>query len=844
MIKHFEYKDKKPKKRLKKIVLFFVFVIVLFFVWLLVFVLSVTSDLPDPAQFAELPKAQSTKIYDRDAEILLYEIHGEEKRTIIPDSEIPDYLKKAAILIEDKNFYSHPAYDLKGIIRAAAVNLLRGEIVQGGSTITQQLIKNVFLSPERTFTRKIKEFVLAVNIEKKYSKDDILNFYLNQIPYGENSYGVEAAAQTYFGKSAKDMTIAECALLAAIAKAPSYYSPYGSHKEELMERKNFILKKMREDNILDDYEYEKALSYEIKFLPQDKGIKAPHFVMLVKEYLENKYGEQFVHKSGLKVITTLDFKTQQLAEEVIKKGAERNTELYQGKNAAMVVQDAKTGQILALVGSKDYFNIDQDGNFNVAVQGLRQPGSSFKPFAYLTAFQKGYTQDTIVFDLPTEFDTTGNPQQSYKPKNFDEKFRGPVTLKNALAQSINIPAVKVLYLAGIQNTILNAQKMGISTLTDPSRYGLSLVLGGGAVKLIDMVKAYSVFSQEGILREQSFILKVEDASGKTLEKYNDKFQETVEPELAKTINDILSDNKARAPLFGNRLNNPVFIEGHTVAAKTGTSDDYKDAWIIGYTPSYVLGIWAGNNDNSPMVKKAGSILAAVPIWQDFMSKFLEGMPDEKFSAPQNKLSPKNMLNGKYVVNFTAKDTNNEPANYPQIHNILWYVDKNNPTGDRPLNPGLNPQFWNWEAPVLNWVQTLKKNNLDLSNINQPLPPSSQEEIQVIPDVLNPLTSTSSLFEIINPQNGAFISAPRYVEGFGEASPLEISLKNEGVIQILNIYWNDEIIKSLENIPTGEQVIILEIPEEKITLQNKIVIEGKNNDDVYKEELILYKQIQN
>ncbi len=835
MIKRFAYKNKKPRGLFKKILLPPLFIVIVFLIWSVFFALSLIQGLPDPTQFADIPKTQSTKIYDRSGEILIYEIHGEEKRTIISNSEIPEYCKKAVIAIEDKNFYSHPAYDLKGIFRALFVNLLKGEITQGGSTITQQLVKNAFLSPEKTFSRKIKEFVLAVKIEKKYNKDDILGFYFNQIPYGENAYGIEAASISYFGKPAKDLTIGECALFAAIVKAPSYYSPYGSHKEDLLERKNFILKKMREHGDLDDYEYEKSLAYEIKFLPPQKGLNAPHFVMMVKEYLETKYGSEFIQKSGLKVITTLDFEIQKLAEESIKKGAERNTNLYQGKNAAMMVEDSNTGQILAMVGSKDYFDIDNDGNFNVVTQGLRQPGSSFKPFVYLTAFQKGYTPDTILFDLPTEFDTTGNPKNSYRPKNFDEKFRGPINLKNALAQSVNVPAVKTLYLAGIQDTVSNAQKMGINTLGDPGRYGLSLVLGGGAVKLIDMIKAYSVFAEEGILREQSFILKIEGAQGKILEKYKDQSKEIIDSDLAKIINDILSDNNARAPLFNNRLDNPIFIPDRAVAAKTGTSDDYRDAWIIGYTPSYVVGIWAGNNDNSPMIKKAGSILAAVPIWQDFMSQFLSNKPDEKFSEPPpKKNSSKSMLNGKYIVSFTAKDTENNDVYYPQIHNILWYLNKRDPEGPRPEDPGLDSQFWNWEAPVLNWVKDLKNKGVDLSTINKPLPPSAKEHIEnnQAPNSNIPTTTnqSGSLLQIEIPTNGSFITFP-----------FLLSFTNENLIQTLNIFWNDELIKSLTGVDSGEQILSIDVSPEKIDVQNKMVLEIKTGDGYQREELILYRR---
>lgn len=669
-------------------------------------VAKIAKELPDPKQFvASHQVSQSSKIYDRTGEVLLYEIYSEEKRTVIPFEEIPDYLKKATIAIEDKNFYEHPALDWRALTRAFLTNIIEGRIVQGGSTITQQLAKNAFLSSEKTYERKIKELILAYWIEKKYSKDNILELYLNQIPYGNNAYGIEAAAKTYFGKSAKELSLAESVLLASIPKAPTYYSPYGSHNNELLQRKDYILKQMFETSIIDNEEFERAKNYQYQFEPQNIGsIKAPHFVIMVKDYLAEKYGENFLENGGLKIITTLDWNLQQTAELVVKEGAERNENLYKGKNAALVAQDPKTGQILTLVGSRDYFDIKNDGNFNVASQGLRQPGSAFKPFAYLTAFEKGYSPQTIIFDLPTEF-TANNPncplvvnfsnksKECYHPENFDRQFKGPVNLKNALAQSLNIPAVKVLYLAGIEDTIKTAKNMGITTLNNISRYGLSLVLGGGEVRLIDLVNAYAVFSQEGIKHNQKIVLKIEDFSGKTIESATDQAVKVVDSQHARLITNILSDDEARKPLYQGSFNLTTF-EGRQVALKTGTSNDYIDAWTIGYTPNLVVGVWAGNNDNAPMQKQAGSILAALPIWNSFINKTLNYFPVEFFNntGKEDENINKTMLSGDYINN------NN-------IHNILYYVDKNNPLGDIPINPENDSQFKNWEIPVQNWIKS-------------------------------------------------------------------------------------------------------------------------------------------
>ncbi len=679
----------------------------LLFLALTLFVLAkvakIAKELPDPGQFVANRKInQSSKIYDRSGEILLYEIYDEEKRTIIPFEEIPEQIKQATISLEDKNFYTHPAFDWRAILRAMVINFLKGRVVQGGSTITQQLAKNAFLASEKTFERKLKELILSYWIEKKYSKDEILGLYLNTISYGANAYGVETASLMYLGKSAKDLNIAEAALLSGLPKAPTYYSPYGSHLDDLINRKDYALGQMKEMGFIDEEEFERAKKYEFKFIPQNLGlIKAPHFVMMAKEYLANKYGEDFLKKGGLKITTTLDWNMQQEAEIAIKEGAERNEKLYNGKNAALVAQDPKTGQILALMGSRDYFDIKNEGNFNVAASGLRQPGSSFKPFAYLTAFKKGYLPETIVFDAPTEF-VPNNPNcptivnysspqltDCYHPENYDKKFRGPINLRNALSQSINIPAVKILYLAGVEDTVKTAQELGITTLADPWRYGLSLVLGGGEIKLTDMVNAYSVFAQEGVKHEQKLILKIEDAYGNEIESFSSAATQVVEPQYIRMLNDILSDEEARRPFLGGSFELTTFPDKQ-IALKTGTSDDKRDAWTIGYTPSLVVGVWAGNNRQEPM--QAGSVLAALPIWSAFLAKTLINYPTEIFNKPAiDPKIEKAMINGEYIL----------PDG--QIHDILYFVNKNDPLGPAPLNQESDPQFKNWESATQEWL---------------------------------------------------------------------------------------------------------------------------------------------
>ena len=696
---------KNKKRFLLKLAGLFILACLLLGIWGLISVGRMAQELPNPEEFIDGQITQSTKIYDRTGEVLLYEIHGDQKRTVIPFSDIPQYAREATLAMEDQNFYEHAAMDIKGTIRAFIADVMSGDMSQGGSTITQQLAKNTFLTPEKTITRKIKELILANWIEDRYTKDKILELYLNQIPYGTNAYGIESASQTYFNKTAKDLSLAESATLAAMLQAPSYYSPWGTHVKELINRKDYALEQMEKLGFIDKQQKESAQKEQLNFTSQNIGtIKAPHFVMMVKDYLSQKYGDDTMEKGGLKVITTLDWKLQQAAETAVETGATKNTELYQGKNAALVAQDPKTGQILALVGSKSWYDDSIDGKFNAAVQGLRQPGSSFKPFAYVTAFEKGYSPNSVVFDLPTEFSSytdqcplininynNDNPL-CFHPQNFDGDFRGPINLRNSLAQSINISAVKVLYLAGLNNVIETAKNFGISTLTDPGRYGLSLVLGGGEVKLIDMVEAYSVFSQEGIKHNQSIILEVDNAKGDVLEKYLDQATRIIDQQYPKLINNILSDNDARAGLFQGSLSLTVF-PGRDVALKTGTTNDYKDAWTLGYTPSLVVGVWAGNNDNAAMQKHAGSILAAVPIWSEFMNAALQNYPMEFFNKPDDVQESKPMMNGEYVVNG-------------QIHDILYYVDKNNPTGPQPLNPEFDSQYWNWELPIKNWWQNL------------------------------------------------------------------------------------------------------------------------------------------
>jgi len=559
---------------------------------------------------------------------LLYEIFEEEKRTYVPLEKIPDYLKKAVISIEDKKFYQHQGIDLRGILRAILLDLKLKKLTFGGSTIPQQLIRSTFLFSEKTFARKTKEVLLAIELNKKYSKDQILEWYLNQIPFGPNIYGVQSAAQNYFGKNVWELDLAESATLAALIKAPSLLSPWGKEKEKLLERKNLVIDEMVKDNFISLKEAKEAKEKEIVFLPPPK-IKAPHFSLMITSLLEKKYGRDYLNSKGLKVFTTLDYRIQEIAEKIVKEKGEINKK-YNAYNAAMVVIDNKTGEILAWVGSRDFWaqkepencqpgkNCKFEPQFDILQTKIgRQPGSSFKPFVYATAFKNGFDDKTKVVDEPNCFGIWGGKE--YCPYNYDQKFRGEVTLREALAQSLNVPSVKVLMdLAGLENSIQTAREMGITTLKEP--FGPAIVLGGWEVNLLEMTAAYSVFANNGIKKEINTIKKIEDNEGNVLMKieYNEK---RVLPEkVAILISDILSDNNARAPIFG--YYSVLYFPYEKVSIKTGTTNDFRDAWTIGYTQDITIGVWVGNNDNTPM-KNAPGVSVAAPIFREFLNQYLQ-----------------------------------------------------------------------------------------------------------------------------------------------------------------------------------------------------------------------------
>lgn len=668
-----------------------------------------SKDLPDPNNLQERAIAQSTQIFDRTGEHLLYEIHGDENRTLVKLEELPEYMVWATLVLEDRDFYKHHGFNLRGIIRSVLSNIFRGTKV-GGSTITQQFVKNSILSPEKTYTRKLKELILSVQIERKFSKDEILQLYLNEIPYGSTNYGIEAASQSYFGKSARDLTLSEAAVLAALPQSPTYYL---NHQDVLMGRRDYALDQMAELGYITAEEAEAAKGEEFSIRPQVDDIQAAHFVFYVKQVLTEKYGERAVEQGGLKVISTLDKDKQEIADRAVREHVEEKGESLGLSNGSLVAIDPKTGQIIAMVGSKDFFDDEIDGQVNVALRP-RQPGSSFKPIVYTQGFIKGYTPETILWDVFTSFKTATKP---YEPRNYDLAERGPVTVRTALQGSLNIPAVKMLYLAGIDEVLDFAEKLGYTTFGDRSRFGLSLVLGGGEVTLLEHTGAYATLANEGRLHGVTPILKVEDPWGKVLEEWEENpGDEVISPEIARTITSVLSDNNARAYAFGTNSN--LQLGSRPVAAKTGTTNDYRDGWTIGYTPSLAAGVWVGNNDNSEMHRGVGGSVGAAPIWNRFMREALEGTEIETFNPAPTIDAAKPVLAGKSAEETVVKidrasgklateytpESYIEERTYREAHCILYYVDKDDPRGPRPGNPAIDPQFNNWEAAVQRWVE--------------------------------------------------------------------------------------------------------------------------------------------
>lgn len=608
-----------------------------------VFYFYILKDLPSTAKIGKNNFPQSSRIFDRKGR-LLFTIYQTKNQTFVPISKIPKSLIDATIAIEDKDYYTHGGIDPRGIIRALYVTLFKGKL-QGGSTITQQLVKNSLLTPDRTINRKIKEVILSFIVETIYSKNKILEMYFNYVPYGGTAWGIQAASQVYFEKDPDKLTLSEAAFLAGLPEAPSLYSPFGPHPEYGTARQHEVLRKMKEQQKISKGDEEDALGTKLKFSKIQDKIRAPHFVFYVKELLVGKYGERVVEQGGLNVTTTLDLDLQEYAQASVSAEVEKLKD-SNVTNGAALITNPKTGEIMAMIGSKDYFDKDSDGNVNITL-AKRQPGSSIKPINYAAGLGKGYTAATPFVDQKICFP---NPSQDpYCPQNYDGKFHGVVQMRFALGSSLNIPAVKMLKLNGLETMIATASAMGITSFTDPDRYGLSLTLGGGEVTMIDMAEAFGVFANLGYKVPLQPLLKVEDNKGNILFEYKVPnsaiFGKKVIPEgVAFIISHLLLDDNARSLAFGT--NSLLKIKNYPVSVKTGTTNDFRDNWTIGYTPNYLVAAWVGNNNNTPMKGVVSGVSGAAPIWHNLMLKLVEK------SIPQWPIKPDSVI-GKEVCSISG-----------------------------------------------------------------------------------------------------------------------------------------------------------------------------------------------
>ncbi len=671
-------------------------------------------DLPEPGKLVASKYKDATKIYDRKGE-LLYSVYQDENRTYVKLDKIPQTLQRATISIEDKDFYSNQGFSPVAYLRVVW-NFVTGRGLGGGSTISQQLVKNVLLSPERSIQRKIKELILSVQVNQKYTKDEILEMYFNNIPYGGTAIGVQAASEMYFGKKVNELSDAECVFLAGLPQSPSLYSPFSGNKYYLG-RAEAVLKQMVADGYItqgkSDALYKQVEGF--KFSQKYSSIKAPHFAMYVKQKLEEQFGSQMVLNGGLQVTTTLDYGLEKKTEEIVKTEIDK-LKNYKVNNAAAVIADPKTGEVLAMDGSKDYFDKEIDGNFNVALSDNRNPGSSLKPIIYAAAFEKGYTPATMVMDVRTEF-PSNDPAKPYVPVNYDGKYHGPVQLRYALGNSLNIPAVKVLGMIGLDAGMKKGFDMGISnwepTKENKSQVGLSLALGGRGASLMDEVTAYSVFANRGVRQDPVTILKVVDGRGNVI--YEAKRQEgkkVLSPEIAFLISHILLDDSARALAFG--AGSLLNVAGKTVSVKTGTTDEKRDNWAIGYTPSVVVGVWVGNSDNSPMNPAiASGVTGASPIWNKIMSYALKNKPSEQPYKPDDVVAMQvDALGGglphggqstrsEYFIKGTEPTAESNIYKSKDGQNYFVFHEDDPVSGD-----GIN----RWQKGIEDWLNTVHKDD--------------------------------------------------------------------------------------------------------------------------------------
>ena len=690
-------------------------------------------DLPSPQELPSRKQKVSTKIYDRHG-TLLYNIYKDQNRTPVALNNIPVHVKSATIAIEDAEFYSHPGFSVRGIARALIKNYKDNKL-SGGSTITQQLVKNTLLSPEKTYIRKLKEVTLAIQVELAFGKDEILEMYLNEVSYGGTAYGVQEASRTYFGKDVKNLSLAEAALLAGLPKSPTEYSPFGTNPDLALSRQKEVLNLMEINGFITSEQRKTAESEIIKYADQKTDIKAPHFVMWVRQILEDKYGKSVIDSGGLEITTSLDFSIQTMAEKVVGEELEKLAKLNV-TNAAVLVLNPKTGEVLAMVGSKDYFDTQNDGNVNVTIRP-RQPGSSIKVVNYAYALSNGMNAASIISDTPVTFLVDDQPP--YTPKNYEGNYKGNLTLRSALAESRNIPAVRILASYGVEEMVDLGQKMGITTWQDTSNYGLSLTLGGGEVRLLDLAQVYATIANYGKRPEIASVLKISDIGGNLVEEFscktdnsliakasasesalNPKSSETncteeqvIDPRVAYLITDILKDNAARSPTFGT--NSLMIIPGHDkVAVKTGTSNNLRDNLTIGYNQDYLVAVWVGNNDNSSMSRIASGVTGATPIWNKIMTALLAGSEKNDWTVPEKLVKTS-------ICPFTGTLSCRGCSGKSE-----WFLEENKPM------TACNPD----------WFLAKEENNdsgsesRDLSNEEQDQKdPSEEEDTNIRPEII-------------------------------------------------------------------------------------------------------------
>jgi len=811
-----------------KILLVLLAIFIVGFLSASVYVVAIISTLPGlPTSF---DNAQSTIIYDRDGNIL-YSIHGEENRQEIPLNEIPKHVIDATIAIEDDQFFVHHGFDVGGIVRGFFSEYLGIGKRRGGSTITQQLVKNTILTSEHTLSRKIKELIIALQIERAYSKNEILSLYLNTIPYGNNAYGIEMGARTYFGKHAKDLSLAEAAILSSLPQAPSRYNPYGNGKEELMGsfddqgnyvpgRKDVVLKRMEDLGYITAEERQKAFeeASQITFKQFHENIKHAHLVLYVKELLENKFGKEAVETGGLRVYTTIDSKLQQKAEEVIDEKMKTYPDRYGAHNAALLTVDTEKGQILAMVGSADYFNESIDGNVNVVFR-KRLPGSSFKPIVYAAGFAKGYSPATVMWDLKTNF---GN---NYIPEDYDGRERGPISARRALDNSLNIPAVEMAFLAGPDNVVALGKKMGLTDLTSAEDYGTSIGLGTGEVTLYQMVTAYTVFAKGGKKIAFTPFLRIETSEGKLIESNEDmipKGLDVLDPQIAYSINHILSDKSARPPGWNDKLQLPDQING----AKTGTSNKRikekghgdsaikpADNWTLGYTTKFVTGVWVGNNDSSPLFPNADGLTTAAPIWNAVMREATKNEDLEEFPIPEGIVWKKvSKWSGLLPSQYTPETdiipelfcSYNLPTEIDQTFLTIEVdkVSKKLPTEFTPKSSivtalvanfhSLNPTNPEWEKPVLAWAKDYIANSATADQIILEKIPTESDDIH------NPQNEKNApQITIVSPENHEGILAG--------SLDVTVNIVAPNGVEKVEYFVNQHLVKTSTSYPFNDKI---------------------------------------